>query len=632
MTLLDPQSDRTLYTEALTTPPGFRFDCAVALTYSLGLDTLLAVPLHLLIHAGEQSQTKLLKDRLAILDGLKQTTGNLSIFHQQGRILAPRGKRILYSLLEDSVFRASAPRGGIFHPKVWLLRFSPEGGETEADAAESAPLIRLAVLSRNLTADPSWDVSLTVEGRPRADEVDGNEDLVRLLRALPEWAPELPGDRDRAAQIASLADDLARTSWELPDGIDELRLHTIGLEGRVWLPPRSERLVVMSPFCTAAALKRLAGTSRSPRALISRPEEFVRVSQMFKDAFKPFERCLVLRETAEADDDKDTSLRRGAHIGLHAKLYLCDEADGTRLFVGSANSTHPALIGATNVEVMVELAGSQKRLGSVEEFLGKDGLGNILEDFDPNDVDPPKPEDVETQKQLERACDAVASAKLRLSCHEADDDQGESQGWRLELRANDPIEVAPGLRIAAWPITLPRGRKLDCGPLLGGREVVFGPMAVSSITRFIAFEIALEQDGPSPPAQTFVLRVPAEGLPIDARDEAVVRQVVRNRDGFLRYLMFLLGAFEGLPEVGGGGASLEAGGGGGFGTLPLLEQMTRAFCRDPSRLDSVRRLVEHLRKSGAGEDDEEIVPADFLQLWSTFESAMPGGDRGEPAP
>ena len=631
MTLLDPQSDRVLYTEALTTPPGFRFDCAAALTYSLGLDTLLAVPLHLLIHAGEQAQTRLLKDRLAILDGLKQTTGNLSIFHQHGRILAPRGKRILYSLLEESVFRASAPRGGIFHPKVWLLRFSPEGGETEADLPERAPLIRLAVLSRNLTADPSWDVSLTVEGRPRTDEVDGNEDLVRLLRALPDWAPELPGER--AAQIASLADDLARTSWELPDGIDELRLHTIGLEGRVWLPPASERLVVMSPFCTVDALKRIAGTSHSPQALISRPEEFVRISQRSKDAFKPFERCLVLRETAEADDDEDTSLRRGAHIGLHAKLYLCDEIDGTRLFVGSANSTHPALIGTTNVEVMVELAGSQKRLGSVEEFLGKDGLGNILEDFDPDDVDPPKPEDVETQKQLERACDAVAAAELRLSCHEADDDQGESQGWRLELRANDPIEVPPGLRISAWPITLPRGRKLDCRPLLGGREVVFGPMAVSSITRFIAFEIALEQDGQSPPAQTFVLRVPAEGLPVHARDEAVVRQVVRNRDGFLRYLMFLLGAFEGLPEIGGGGASsLETGGGGGFGTLPLLEQMTRAFCRDPSRLDSVRRLVEHLRKSGAGEDDEEIVPADFLQLWSTFESAMPGGDRGEPAP
>lgn len=630
MTLLDPQSDRTLYTEALTTPPGFRFDCAVALTYSLGLDTLLAVPLHLLIHAGGQPQTRLLKDRLAVLDGLRQTTGNLSIFHQHGRILAPRDKRVLYSLLEDSVFRASAPRGGIFHPKVWLLRFSPNGGRTDAAPAERAPLIRLAVLSRNLTADASWDVSLNVEGRPQTDEVDGNEELVRLLRALPGWAPELPGDR--AAQIDSLADDLARTPWELPEGIDEFRLHAIGLEGGMWLPPRSDRLVVMSPFCTADALSRLSRTSRSPEALISRPEEFVRISRRSKDAIKPFGRCLVLRETAEAEDDEDTSLRPGAHVGLHAKLYLCDEVNRTRLFVGSANSTHPALIGATNVEVMVELAGSREQLGSGEELLQKDGFGAVLEDFDPADVDPPKPEDVEAQRQLERACDAVAGAELHLHCHEAGDDHAESQGWRLALRTKAPIALPPGLRIMAWPITLPRGRKLDCRPLLGAREVVFGPMAVSSITRFIAFEIALEDDGPNAPPQTFVLRLTAEGLPVKARDEAVVRQIMRNRDGFLRYLLFLLGAFEGFAEAeSGGAASLDTGGGGGFGTLPLLEQMTRAFCRDPSRLESVRRLVEHLQKSSAAEDDEEIVPEDFLQLWSTFESAMPGADRGGPA-
>ena len=287
-------------------------------------------------------------------------------------------------------------------------------------------------------------------------------------------------------------------------------------------------------------------------------------------------------------------------MGLHAKLYLCDEAGGTRLFVGSANSTHPALIGATNVELMVELAGSQRRLGSVEEFLGKDGFGALLEDFDPNDIDPPKPEEVEARELLERACDAVAASNLRLSCHQAVDGRGENGSWQQELRANDPIELAPSLRMTAWPITLPRGRKLDCRPLLIGREIVFGPMAVSSITRFIAFEIALEGDRPHVPPQTFVLRVPTDGLPVQARDDAVVRQVVRNRDGFLRYLLFLLGNFDAFADGEGSGSwSPGTGSGSGFGTLPLLEQMTRAFCRDPSRLDSVRR-VEHLRNIGSG--------------------------------
>ena len=622
MTLLDPQSDRTLYTDALTTPPGFRFDCAVALTYSLGLDTLLAVPLHLLLYSDGRAQETLLNDRLRVLDGVRQTASNLTIFHQQGRILAPRGKRVLYSLLEDSVYKASAPRGGIFHPKIWLLRFSPQSDESAPGRSKDPPLIRLSVLSRNLTADRSWDVSLTVEGRCGSDDVDGNKELVRLLRRLPRLSPELP--EERSAQVASLADDLARTAWELPDGIDELRLHAIGLNGG-WLPPRSERLVVMSPFCTRGALDRLAKRSESPRALISRPDWLLGIPSATRERF---ERCLVLREATETDDDEDASVRRGAHAGLHAKLYLCDEPGLTRLFVGSANATYSATARGTNIEVLAELVGRRERLGSVDEFLDDDRMGALLEDFDPDDVDLPNPLEVEEQELLERACGMIADSDFRISCHPADDGDADRRSWHLGLRADVGIELPPGLRMTAWPITLPRRHGLDCGALLGGDEITFGPMAVSSITRFIAFQISLKKENPNTPPQAFVLRIAADDLPVQERDESVVRQVMSNRDGFLRYLLFLLGGSGGLAAMGGGrGGSPGIGGAGGFETLPLLERMTRAFCRDPSRLDSVRRLVEHLQKPGATKEDAELIPPEFLQLWATFESALPGGDR-----
>ncbi|MDE0103715.1 MAG: hypothetical protein OXN89_15175, partial [Bryobacterales bacterium] len=203
----------------------------------------------------------------------------------------------------------------------------------------------------------------------------------------------------------------------------------------------------------------------------------------------------------------------------------------------------------------------------------------------------------------------------------------------LVLRAKKPIELESGLRITAWPITLLRGRKLKCCPLLSGREITFGPMDLSSITRFIAFEVTLVGDRLKVPPQTFVLRVPADRLPTQLRDEAVVRQVVRNRDGFLRYLLFLLGDFDAFADGEGSGAwSPGTGDQSRLGTLPLLEQMTRAFCREPSRLDAVRRLVEHLRTASANGEDGEIVPDDFVELWEVFESALPGGDRDKPAP
>ena len=256
----------------------------------------------------------------------------------------------------------------------------------------------------------------------------------------------------------------------------------------------------------------------------------------------------------------------GAHAGLHAKLYLCDEPGLTRLFVGSANSTHSATAGATNIEVMAELVGSRERLGSVDEFLGEDGFGALLEDFDPDDVELPKPEDVEPQKLLERACEAIADLDLRLSCRGADDGDRDRQSWHLDLRADVSIELSPGLQMTAWPITLPRRRGLDCSPLLCGEGIVFGPMAVSSITRFIAFEISLKKENPNTPPQAFVLCVPTDGLPVQERDKAISREVMR-RGGFRRYLLFLLGAFDGFTEAGGGGGGRLVSGNWRWGRL-----------------------------------------------------------------
>lgn len=51
MTLLDPER-RSLYVDALRPLPGMIFDRGLATTYSLDLETLLALPLHLVLYAG----------------------------------------------------------------------------------------------------------------------------------------------------------------------------------------------------------------------------------------------------------------------------------------------------------------------------------------------------------------------------------------------------------------------------------------------------------------------------------------------------------------------------------------------------------------------------------------------------
>jgi hypothetical protein len=59
--------------------------------------------------------------------------------------------------------------------------------------------------------------------------------------------------------------------------------------------------------------------------------------------------------------------------------------------------------------------------------------------------------------------------------------------------------------------------------------------------------------------------------------------------------------------------------------LPLFEHLTRAFCREPERLHSVRRLIEEIGVDGDG----EVVPPEFLNLWGTFEAAIQSVEGGQ---
>ena len=604
MTLLDPHRDRTLYTRALTPPPGCRFDCAVALTYSLNLDMLLAVPLHLLLHAGDRPDSELLADPVALLYGLRQTTDRITIFHQRGGIHPPRRSNVLHSMLEDSLHAAAPRDGGIFHPKVWVLRFVPaDDGNADGGAGR---LIRLAVMSRNLTGDRSWDVSVTAQGHPRGDAVPENAELATLFRTLPGMSPTLP--TDRADQVASLAGDVERTVWELPGHVDEFRLHAIGADLKEWRPPKSRRLVVMSPFCTPNALFKIASLSDSPPTLVSRPEELARIHGQTPAALDRFERCLVLSELL---DDS-----------LHAKMYLCEVDGRTRLFVGSINATHH---GSGGVEVMAELVGRPEALGTAETLLGDDGLGALLEDFVPPDGPDPDPALDRNKRILEDARGAVAVADLRLTCHRGDG----GDRWHLRLHSASSVALSSDLDVVVWPITLPRKRAADGRPLLNGGDIDFAPMDIAQVTRFVAFRIGLREKDPEVAPEAFVLCVPADGLPARERIREIERRMVRNQRGFLRYILFLLGAFDpydkGAPHDdsrtinGGSGAG---GGGSGLGSLPLLEEMTRAYCRDPARLDTVRRLIRHLRESDLAGDANDVIPDEFMRLWATFEATL----------
>jgi hypothetical protein len=154
--MLDPQ-DRVLFTEALRPPEGYELSWAIGTTYSLDLIAAVTAPLAFALFDWQQDDASPGgPSPIPLLEALRRYADRLTVFVQAGRIAVPKPQQFLLSYLEDSIIEAVAPiSGGLFHPKIWLLRF----------VADDAPIrYRFVCLTRNLTFDRSWDTAVIVEG------------------------------------------------------------------------------------------------------------------------------------------------------------------------------------------------------------------------------------------------------------------------------------------------------------------------------------------------------------------------------------------------------------------------------------------------------------------------------------
>lgn len=582
------------------------FDEAVGTTFSMDPAVLLSVPVHLALLGGNQRTA--MRDGIAVLEAVRRLSDRITVYAQRGRLQVPSPPHVLYGLLEQMTVEVNAPRGGVFHPKLWLMRFvAPD------DAA--AVTLRLMVLSRNLTNDRSWDVALTLEGSPTGRKRSENRELAQLIGGLPQLAVgDVEGSREE--QASRLAAELHRTKWELPPGFESVGFHVLGTEEGGWCPSWSSRLAVISPFCTDAALRQLRKSTGTASALITRPEAFAALSVESRALFG---RNLALDEAAETEDGEDVEADGGHDTsGLHAKVYIFEKGWDTHVVLGSANATNAALLAATNIEVLAEIVGKRSRVGGVEHLLAADGLGEVLVELPEPDEDAEgDPDQQAAEDALEQARDMLAGADLRIRCTMAV--PGEDQGWSVVLSGT--IGALTGIATArAWPITVGDDHAVDLAPLAKQDSLAIGTFSPASLTGLIAFEL---RTSVCDLRIRFVLNLPVDGMPA-ARDTAILQTVVRNRDGFLRYLLLLLGDLGYGPPApdanGTGGEGLW--GLGGPGSMPLLEDLVRAYAREPERLREVGLVIHRLTQEMDGNVGEDIVPADFLQTWQVFETAM----------
>lgn len=603
--MLNPNS-RSLYTAALTPPPGMVFDEAIATTFSMDPAFLLEAPVYLALMATD-GQSEL--DPLSILEAIRRYSKKITVYVQKGRIQVPQMAKPnpLFSFLEEMVVEVKAPGGGVFHPKVWAIRFvSPD---------KKGSLYRLVVLTRNMTTDQSWDLSLQLEGEIKGRRVSLNKPLAHFFKSLPGLAARKT-ENERLEQANRFSKELNRVQWELPEGYDELTFYLPGIKGFEWNPPMANRMAIISPFCSNEILQSLAKQTKVADALISRPET---LAGLKKDTLNLFLQCLHLDEAAETEDGEENNpYTQPLATGLHAKIYLFETrhySDFTHVIMGSANSTNAALRASKNIEILVGLVGRKNKVGGIDEVLGADGLGEYLTAFDSTKEAAVDNEKREAEELIENARLLLTDAELSIECR----NPIKGDLWTLTLTGQIPHLIGI-VSSAAWPITVTQDFSVDVSAA-NADGIKIGEFSASAVTGLMAFE--LKTNHPDVSAR-FVLNLPVIGIPAE-RNSAILQTVISNQDGFIRYLLLLLGD-DTLGET------LDLGSNSGLANwlsrmadgeeIPLLEELTRAYSRYPDRLLEISGLVRELSPQG---NNKAVIPDNFLKLWSVFESAL--GDR-----
>lgn len=601
--MLDPQ-ERHLFLESLRPTEGYVLSGAIGTTYSLDLFSLLLAPVGFTLFDLDEKAGRPEAGAPVLLEALRRYSERIAVFCQAGQARTSAPGHPLLAFLEGSVVEVDPGTGGVFHPKVWLLRFESEAREVR---------YRLLVASRNLTFDHSWDTLVALEG-PLTDRQKAyarNHPVGDFVAALPKLATRRPVAERIVRMARQMADEVRRVDFQVPEPFEECGFWAGGIEGSRWpFAERRDRTLVISPFLNGSTLERLAGDAEN--VVVSTD---LALRGIEPKTLRTFGEARTLTDAVEPEETEESEERAADDVlsGLHAKVFVFDQGWNASVWTGSANATEAAF--RANVEFLVNLRGKKSVCG-VDSMLGlRQGattFGDLLLPFQPPAAWV-EPKTDPAEERLDAARRAVALAGLRAQASPLDVQR--ELTVRLTMKADPGLPAGVSVRCRPISASVAFGRPLPAA----GASVEFGPFGIDGLTSFFAFDVTTATpDGER--SCRFVVNVPLEGVPAD-RGQRIVRHILRDSAAVVRFILLMLSVDGDVP----GEEGLAASGGeswkqGPFGenAAGLFEQIVRAVHRTPERLDALAAIMEDLR---SGPDVAERLPEGLLDLWDAARAA-----------
>lgn len=543
MSLLDPLRDRAVLLDLLRPPSGCRIERIIGTTYTLDLESLIAVCLVLTDLPWDEDTTG--DDRLAPLVAVRRAVTAAAADRRQapvitlachaGAIHMPRGMPDLAPWLEEMVVPVlPSTAGGIFHPKVWLVRWRDPRGNIGWHAL---------IGSRNCTGDRRWDVGMRLEGRPNGHRRRESRGLAALVRAIPILARHagtmIAPAHDRA--LRKDADELERFSFHLPEDDTAVPIAVHGLTdpgtgSQAFSGLRHAaitRLLVMSPFVDKGFLARVRSRSGgAPMTVISTSANLQQLGPC-----QPGVDARELRDLSLNTDGTDTPgdgiAIPPANDRLHAKLVFLEHGRHVRVLMGSANATLAAwgddLTGdGRNIELTAILDGPQSRYGISQTLKTWEDL---LVQHLPLEPSVLASVDRLMEERLRIALTAVVAAQPVVTW------RAERGSWSARLRFAHPVHITPRVLVSVKPLS--QGAE-QARPLhRTTRDLVWSTGSLAQVTAWFAVRLSTQQSGRTLSWER-VLLVPFAGATptlIAQRNAAALQALIGNGDALVRFLL-----------------------------------------------------------------------------------------------
>jgi hypothetical protein len=586
---LNPQERRNWhgFVECLQPPPGYRLAAALGTSFGLSTDALIAALLAMVDADGES----LAGDPVAGVLAVTRLRDRVRVLVHPGTISgAPDvGTRRFVALLDRLILEVQ-PHDGLFHPKVWALRFHRLDRGQDSSPAD---LVRVIVGSRNLSSSSAFELGLVLEGTPADDAESINPFSADVAAALQEWLAIAKGRVPQA--VLQLPAFIRKVTFEVPpDGAEHLRLRWQGT-GRhrlaERLPQRLRRAVVVAPFIRSDFLSVLA-TRTDSLQVVSTGEcldalddaTYARLAEI-KDA----QGAPVLYQVNDYGDPEEAYID-----GVHAKLLIVEDHRGVgTTLLGSANATGPGwgTAGPTNVEAMAELRPGIGIDGFVSGFIreNKRQVHGWVAEYDRSLKAP-----LDTEREAERRVLAALRdvAKLDLALR-YDPERQQLLVRRVSTRLYAALLSRDDLRFEFAPLLL-ADDPAAWRPVqeLTKGDVDFSLVPVEKLTAFLALRVTSLE--PAMSRIRLVLgRLDAADL-LDRRDELIEQDIIATADpaAVLAALVHGLGRLRSVSSMG----EHRVGAGKGESVARLLEgasleRLLLAVAIDPTLMVDMKRLL-----------------------------------------